>query len=316
MTLLCIRDENGFRSLGVGLHWFLGAVRVRLIECDSKLVGNGLISEKVESIPEKYTVKIDEDEIWKDVKWQRPGVSVTHIEWENVKSLCTPEKLVKIKKAKPPSFGTLQYIHRFSSPLPATNLPPGFELRTSELFHVGHVSVAFNGVFSVHPLPKGYYIGEYLGKVVPTTRVGGQRTPYSIDIQTQDTHDCNGEKIPDCFRENKSACVLLAEQNNNSSFIRFVNTPTLWSGLFPSSQMGRLEPHRSGLQNAKFIQIQRRLYLVTTKKIPPGKEILAHRGDACILPQTRDRVLRAEMKRRGISTNDEITHKRIHSDGE
>eukprot|EP01060_Flectonema_neradi_P011219 TRINITY_DN18321_c0_g1_i1.p1 TRINITY_DN18321_c0_g1~~TRINITY_DN18321_c0_g1_i1.p1 ORF type:complete len:310 (+),score=24.90 TRINITY_DN18321_c0_g1_i1:112-1041(+) len=305
MALLCIREESGFKSLGIGLHWFLDAVRVRIVNCSNELTGDGTVTEKVDSIPLKYTVKIDVGDVWKEVKWQVPETVIEGIDWDAVKRACTPQELLKIKKAKPPAFGTLPYAHRFSSSLPATSVPLGFQLRTSELYAAGHVNIEFNGVFTTRPLPKGFYVGEYLGKVVPISRVTAHRTPYFINIQSHDTHDSNGDKIPDCFRDSRPVCVLFAEDEATSSFIKYVNTPTLWPGLFPASKIGRLEPHRPGLVNCEFVQIQRRIYLVTSKKVPPGKELLAHQGDACLLPQTRNRVLRSEMKRRGGCLDDD-----------
>eukprot|EP01060_Flectonema_neradi_P004552 TRINITY_DN12956_c0_g2_i1.p2 TRINITY_DN12956_c0_g2~~TRINITY_DN12956_c0_g2_i1.p2 ORF type:complete len:109 (+),score=4.27 TRINITY_DN12956_c0_g2_i1:25-351(+) len=48
MALLCIRDREGFQSLGIGHLWTNDVVRCRIVEC---FVGeDGIVTEKIESI--------------------------------------------------------------------------------------------------------------------------------------------------------------------------------------------------------------------------------------------------------------------------
>eukprot|EP01060_Flectonema_neradi_P004551 TRINITY_DN12956_c0_g1_i1.p1 TRINITY_DN12956_c0_g1~~TRINITY_DN12956_c0_g1_i1.p1 ORF type:complete len:316 (+),score=51.21 TRINITY_DN12956_c0_g1_i1:50-997(+) len=298
MALLCIRDREGFQSLGIGHLWTNDVVRCRIVEC---VVGeDGIVTDKIESIPAQHTVVIDDDEVWKSDSSNTPGTQVVEIDWEAISKVCSPERLSRITPFRAPEYGTLEYVMMFESPLPATNIPPFLEVRRSELHTAGHVTEAFKGLFTNEELPKGFYVGEYSGEIVPTSFAEKHvDNKYLFGVNDHDTHSENGHRLPDPD-ERKLVHLINAEDETKSSFVRYVNSPTMWYGAFPCSEIGIMYAHRPGVDNSMFIQIKRRVFLVTTKRIPPGKEILAQYGPDYILPENHERILRVERKRASL----------------
>ena len=297
MALLCVRDMTGFKSLGIGSHWHNGVVRCRIVECVEG--NNGTVTDRIESLPEVFTVVIDRDMVWKETLSNTPGTQVVEIDWKAIGKICSPERLSRVTCSYL-EYGTLKYIRMFPSPFPATNIPPFLEVRKSELHTAGHVTEQFKGLFSTVELPKGFFVGEYCGDIVPCSYAEVHvDNKYLFGVSEEDTHSDEGQKLSD-VGERKLIHLINAEDVTKSSFLRYVNSPTMWYGVFPCSEIGRMCAHRPGVVNALFIQVQQRIFLTTTKKVPPGKEILALYGPDYDLPENQERILRIEKKRASL----------------
>ena len=121
-------------------------------------------------------------------------------------------------------------------------MPEGFELKKST--HLKKFKV--NGLHTQHALPSGYVIGEYKG-VRRSVRAADEKRSareYMMDV-----------------RGPNGVYVIDAGNQKNSSFIRYSNAA-----------------NNDSKQNARFVQRQYRIYLVTTRPIPAGREILTWYG--------------------------------------
>ncbi|KAJ9467115.1 hypothetical protein DIPPA_06406 [Diplonema papillatum] len=189
--------------------------------------------------------------------------------------------------------GTLEHLWRASSPLPMYRYNRAlYELKLSELCLHGHVrNETFNGLFAVKQLPPDWYVGEYLGKLLTVDESEQSESMYKMAVFRNPSHHPSGEKISKGGNSrvdyDEIVWVLDAAEAHAdvSSFVRFVNAPTLWKGRFQKGEVGPLTDERPGFENCEFVQIGKRVHLRTTRTVPAGKELLVRYGHSYELPE-------------------------------
>eukprot|EP01059_Diplonema_ambulator_P001667 TRINITY_DN11411_c0_g1_i1.p1 TRINITY_DN11411_c0_g1~~TRINITY_DN11411_c0_g1_i1.p1 ORF type:complete len:392 (+),score=104.36 TRINITY_DN11411_c0_g1_i1:176-1351(+) len=257
--VVCIREEKdgGCKGIGVDVNRFMGMVRVRLVDrkhnkCEDLMQ---TVGDTVLTVPENWVLKIGEVAEVRDP---------FEVDWELVEIALSTA--LERQTVKPPIRGTIQHVHRCSSPLPQSEFERTlYQLRPSE------VPGKFQGLYPVNPLPANYYIGEFLGDTVPLDEYSQKE--HVLQVFQKPTHNDDG--MPIKYKRDLPPLHYIDGTNKRaSSFVSLVNQALLWPKRFKTSAIGQLRTTRAGVANCEFVQVQDRLYLRTTKEVPPEKELL------------------------------------------
>jgi hypothetical protein len=128
---------------------------------------------------------------------------------------------------------------------PLNKIPQDYTVKASQ--HLARKGIVANGLYTQKALPNRYVVAEYLGKQLTLKQALNKKTnrSYMFDVKV-------GKKI---------AHVLDAGNKKLSSFARYANSADY-----------------DDQQNVKFVQKDRKIYLVTNQKIPPNTELLTWYG--------------------------------------
>eukprot|EP01064_Diplonema_japonicum_P036812 TRINITY_DN8428_c0_g1_i1.p1 TRINITY_DN8428_c0_g1~~TRINITY_DN8428_c0_g1_i1.p1 ORF type:complete len:395 (+),score=57.85 TRINITY_DN8428_c0_g1_i1:43-1185(+) len=256
--VVCVRNVVGGNCLaiGVNINEFMGLVRVRLVDAVQEKCEDLMqtVGHTVETFPESWIVRIGTvDNVW----------SPFEVDWEMVE-IALAKRLSRQTKELPEP-GTIQHVHRYSSCLPSTNFDrTRFQIKRSE-------TGSSDGLFPTKLLPSGYYIGEFLGIRKGLDEYNG-KSKNILKLFQRPTHTDFG--ITTTKKRSPGKCYVDGTSKKTSSFLRHVNQARLWPSRFKTRKVGALTSTRPGVANCEYIQIQDRLYLRTTKPVPPEKELL------------------------------------------
>eukprot|EP01061_Rhynchopus_euleeides_P046010 TRINITY_DN8561_c0_g1_i1.p1 TRINITY_DN8561_c0_g1~~TRINITY_DN8561_c0_g1_i1.p1 ORF type:complete len:440 (+),score=181.78 TRINITY_DN8561_c0_g1_i1:54-1322(+) len=308
--ILLVREDGGDKMLGIGLELneYQGFTKLRLLENDedtemevgptqSGETANMRATLRVECVPSFWCVRVgyfDLDVVGEAFDIEVPE-EIFEIEWSAVERAMN-RNLTRVRLPQP---GTLEYVLRSSSSRPSDNYDRElFEVKTSELCTKGHVTDTFVGLFAKQPLRESYCIGEYLGERFREL-TGREESRYLFAVYEKPTHMDNGRPRT-ISGKNDVLEYIDASDPETSSFLRFVNAPTVDEELLTpeESETLRLDAShlltdRPGWANASFVQIEDRIFLMTTAPVPAGKEVLASYGAAFPLPMNKVKIMRA-----------------------
>ena len=311
--ILLVRKDGEETMLGIGLELneYNGFIKVRYLESDEDVAAKKSEEEtritnymcatlRVECIPSFWCVKVGTFQnslIGEAFDIEMPEDTI-EVAWDAIERALS-RNIVTRKYPKP---GTLEYVMCASSPRPSDNFDRSlFEIRPSELCgDKGHVTDTFVGLFAKVDLKEGYYVGEYLGERFEDL-VGREESRYLFAVFDKPTHTEQGRpKLVSAANKGSIVQYVDASDSETSSFIRFVNAPTIdvdclsaEDALTLRTDLSHLLLDRPGWANSTFVQIEDRIFLVTSCPIPAGKEILASYGDAFPIPADKRKIMRS-----------------------
>ena len=263
-------------AVGIVLNKFKGFVRLRLLERkpdandDASDTHAYVMALPVDCFPvhecSKADVHVSEEDMGDEPDIERTD-AVIQVPSE-AKEVAFFVARNRTTSARLPAPGTLERVFQASSPTPASRCPAPFVLKESELCEAGLASGTL-GVFATQDLPKGYYAGELLGETgwnVETFEDAGHRHVWPVSRKPTHCID-TGVRLRHLSKKEKLSDYIDSQDPDTSSFLRFVNA------ALPGVLVSKVGA--TGYGNCDFVQMQERVYLRTTAKVPAGKELLA-----------------------------------------